>query len=233
MQCIALYHVRFEDLGAFAQPLATAGYRIDYRHAGAAPLSAEEWRDTPLIVILGGPIGVGDAAAYPWLAAEIEGIAQRLAQRRPTLGICLGAQLMAVAMGGQVLPGGGMEIGWSPLAIAADAGPLAQLRGVPVLHWHGDNIMPGAALLAEAHTPATPCQAFRLGRHALALQCHVEFEPARLEEWLVGHAVELRQAGVDLAQLRADTHRHGAALVPAGQAMLREWLRDLPQERAP
>lgn len=227
MKCIAVYHVRFEDLGTFSQPLATAGYQIDYRHAGAAPLTMAEWRDTDLIVILGGPIGVADAAAYPWLAAEIDGIAQRLAQHRPTLGICLGAQLMAVAAGGQVVPGGGMEIGWSQLAIAADAGALEQLRGVPVLHWHGDNIVPDSALLAEAHTPATPCQAFRLGRHALALQCHVEFEPARLEEWLVGHAVELRQAGVDLAQLRADTHQHGQKLVQAGQAMLQEWLQQL------
>lgn len=227
MKCIALYHVRFEDLGGFAQPLATAGYDIAYRHAGAAPLSIEEWRDTDLIVILGGPIGVGDVAAYPWLAAEIDGIAQRLAKRQPTLGICLGAQLMAVALGGQVLASGGMEIGWSPLAITADAGPLEHLRGVPVLHWHGDNIVPGAAVLAEAHTAATPCQAFRFGSHALGLQCHVEFDPAKLEEWLTGHAVELRQAGVDLTQLRADSRQHGPRLVQAGQALLQDWLREL------
>ena len=227
MHCIALYHVRFEDLGAFSLPLETAGYEIAYRHAGAAPLTAEEWRDTDLIVILGGPIGVGDVASYPWLAAEIDGIAQRLAARRSTLGICLGAQLMAVALGAQVQPSGGMEIGWSPLAITADVGPLEHLRGVPVLHWHGDNIVPGAALLPEAHTGATPCQAFRFGSHALALQCHVEFDPDMLEEWLTGHAVELRQAGVDLAQLRADTRRHGQQLVQAGQAMLRAWLREL------
>lgn len=226
MKCIALYHVRFEDLGAFAQPLIAAGYDIDYRHAGAAPLTIEEWRDTDLIVILGGPIGVGDMASYPWLAAEIDGIALRLAARRPTLGICLGAQLMAVAAGGQVVAGGGMEIGWSHLSIAPDAGPLAYLRGVPVLHWHGDNIVP-AALVAEASTPDTPCQAFRIDRHALALQFHAEFDPAMLEEWLVGHTVELRQAGVDLAQLRADTRQHGPKLVQAGQAMLRDWLKDL------
>lgn len=226
MKCIALYHVRFEDLGAFAQPLIAAGYDIDYRHAGAAPLTIEEWRDTDLIVILGGPIGVGDMASYPWLAAEIDGIALRLAARRPTLGICLGAQLMAVAAGGQVVAGGGMEIGWSQLSITADAGPLEHLRGVPVLHWHGDNIVP-AALVAEASTPDTPCQAFRIDRHALALQFHAEFDPAMLEEWLVGHTVELRQAGVGLTQLRADTRQHGPKLVQAGQAMLRDWLKNL------
>ena len=227
MKCIALYHMRFEDLGAFAAPLAAAGYDISYRHAGAAPLTAEEWRDTELVVILGGPLGVADAPAYPWLAAEIDGIALRLASRQPTLGICLGAQLMAVALGGQVVPGAGKEIGWSPLAIAPGAGPLEHLRGVPVLHWHGDNIVPGAALLAEAHTEPTPCQAFRIGTHALGLQCHVEFDPAMLEEWLTGHAVELRQAGVDLAQLRADTRQHGPRLVQAGQALLQDWLREL------
>ena len=178
-------------------------------------------------MILGGPIGVADVASYPWLAAEIDGIALRLAHRQPTLGICLGAQLMAVALGGQVLASGAMEIGWSPLAIAPGAGPLEQLRGVPVLHWHGDNIVPGAALLAEAHTGPTPCQAFRIGTHGLGLQCHVEFDPAMLEEWLTGHAVELRQAGADLAQLRADTRQHGQRLVQAGQALLQDWLREL------
>lgn len=230
MQCIALYHVRFEDLGSFAAPLRDAGYDIEYRHAGAAPLGPDAWRDADLVVVLGGPIGVNDRADYPWLAVTIDGLAQRLAQRRPTLGICLGAQLMAAALGGAVQRRAGaagasaMEIGWSALELAPDAGPLEALRGIPVLHWHGDNIVAPEGVASLAATPGTPCQAFAVGRHALALQFHAEFAAAALEEWLTGHAVELAHAAVDLQALRRDSARHGAALEQAGAALLRAWL---------
>jgi len=227
MNCIALYHVGFEDLGEFAGPLQAAGYSITYQHAGT-PLSETQWRETALIVVLGGPIGVNDTALYPWLADEIAGIKLRLQLERPLLGICLGAQLMAVALGGEVRGReAGKEIGWSPVEVAADAGPLAHLRGVPVLHWHGDNIHVPAAVAVTASTPGTPCQAFQVGRHALGIQFHVEFEPAALEHWMTGHAVELSHAGVDLAQLRADTQRYGAGLTQAGPVLMREWLAGL------
>jgi GMP synthase (glutamine-hydrolysing) len=230
MKCIALYHVRFEDLGSFAAALARAGYDIEYRHAGAAPLAPGEWRDADLVVVLGGPIGAGDIHAYPWLAGEIEGLKRRLALDRPTLGICLGAQLMALALGGAIQrrtdadgrPA--MEIGWSALDLPKGPQPLDALRGIPVLHWHGDNIVLPAAIGALAATPWTPVQAFAAGRHALALQFHGEFEAAALEEWLTGHAVELAHAGVDLHALREDSARHGRALAGAGAALLDQWL---------
>ena len=231
MKCLALYHVRFEDLGSFAEPLERAGYAIEYRHAGAAPLSLDEWRDAALVVVLGGPIGAGDAPAYPWLDAELAGLTLRLALHRPTLGICLGAQLMAVALGGRIVRRHGMEIGWSRLDVAPDAGPLDALRGIPVLHWHGDNIVPPEGSASLAATGGTPCQAFAVGSHALALQCHVEFAAAALEEWLTGHAVELAHAGTDLHALRAATVRHGRDLALAGTELLRRWLAGIhPQE---
>jgi GMP synthase (glutamine-hydrolysing) len=233
MKCLALYHVRFEDLGTFAAPLERAGYAIEYRHAGAAPLSADEWRDLDLVVVLGGPIGAGDAAAYPWLQAEIDGLAHRLALRRPTLGICLGAQLMAVALGGRIVRRHAPEIGWSRLDVAPDAGPLAALHGIPVLHWHGDNIVPPDSVASLAATDGTPCQAYAVGSHALALQCHAEFAAAALEEWLTGHAVELAHAGIDLHALRAATARHGRALALAGNDLLRRWLAGIQPKETP
>ncbi|WP_373991330.1 hypothetical protein [Duganella sp. BuS-21] len=69
MNCIALYHVGFEDLGTFAAPLEARGYRITYQHAGT-PLTEAQWRDTELVVVLGGPIGVNDTALYPWLTGH-------------------------------------------------------------------------------------------------------------------------------------------------------------------
>lgn len=223
MNCIALYHVAFENLGTFAAPLEARGYRIAYQHA-AQPLSPAQWRDTELIVVLGGPIGVNDTALYPWLAAEIEGIQLRLQLKRPILGICLGAQLMARALGGQVeARPAGKEIGWSTLDIDV-AGPLKHLLGVPLLHWHGDNISLPDGIQAIASTPGTPCQAFTVSNHALGIQFHAEFASHTLEEWLTGHAVELQHAGLDLQRLRDDTSRHAAGLARAGQAMITEWL---------
>lgn len=233
MNCIAVYHVPFEDLGTFAAPVIDHGYEVTYRHAGSAPLSEAEWRDTDLIIVLGGPIGANDTAAYPWLDAEIRGLQSRLKLKRPTLGICLGAQLMAVALGGKVMrrtvagDASAVEIGWSALKISAGAGLLERLRGVPVLHWHGDNIVLPKGMAPAAATEGTPCQAFHLETHALGIQFHAEFEAGALEQWLTGHAVELRHAGVDLGKLREETLRHGRALDLAGKALMRDWLSGL------
>lgn len=134
MTCIALYHVRFEDLGSFAAPIERASHAVAYRHAGASPLSDAEWTDTDLVVVLGGPIGIEDTGGYPWLQDELTGLARRLQLNKPTLGICLGAQLMARALGGGIARRTGedgapaMEIGWSALDLADDAGPLEALR---------------------------------------------------------------------------------------------------------
>jgi GMP synthase (glutamine-hydrolysing) len=229
MKCIAVYHLAFENLGSFAAPLVQRGYQLEYRHAGTDPLSPDEWARAELVVVLGGPIGVGDVAAYPWLAQELDGLRARLALRRPTLGVCLGAQLMAAALGGRVeRRAQGGEIGWSELALANAGSVLDPLVGLPVLHWHGDNIVPPPQAATLAATPGTPCQAFTVGEHALGLQFHAEFEGAQVEAWLVGHTVELGQAGIDLGQLRADSARHAAALERAGAAVLQSWLNGIP-----
>jgi GMP synthase (glutamine-hydrolysing) len=218
--------VLFEDLGLLDELLTQRGYEVAYLEAGVDPLTPALALEPELLVVLGGPIGVGDVERYPFLADEIAAIGARLDAGAPTLGICLGAQLMAAALGAEVAPTGRMELGFAPLTLT-DAGrdsALAELDGVPVLHWHGDAfaIPEGAVRLAE--TPGFPNQAFARGSAALALQFHPEVDPARLERWLIGHAGELAGADVDPRALRSDAAAHGEALTAAGGRMFGRWL---------
>lgn len=224
--CLVLRHVAFEDLGVFAAPLADRGFTLDVRQAGVDTVTPAEWLAADLVVVLGGPIGVCETATYPWLADEVAQLRTRVTARRPTVGVCLGAQLIAAALGQRVYPGRAKEIGWAPVTLspAGRAGPLAALDGLPVLHWHGDtfDLPEGAALLAS--TEVTPHQAFAVGDAVLGLQFHPEADPAAIEAWLIGHTAELNQARIDIPALRADTLRHGAAAAAAGRALMAAWL---------
>jgi GMP synthase (glutamine-hydrolysing) len=143
---VAIRHVGFEDLGAFAAPLQAAGYDVRYHDIGMD--DAAILGDPDLLVVLGGPIGAYDEDLYPFLTDEIALLAARLAARRPTLGLCLGAQLMARALGARVYPGRAKEIGFAPLILSDPGGLLSPLQNVPVLHWHGDTFdLPDGAVL--------------------------------------------------------------------------------------
>ena len=223
MRCVAVQHVAFEDLGVWEAEVIAHGYEVVYLDAGVddlAPLVAAD-----LTVVLGGPIGVGDLATYPFLEQEMHLLRERIEAGRPTIGVCLGAQLIAQAMGGHVAPGV-PEIGWGEVELqqGGAASGLVPLDGAPVLHWHVDAITPppGAAVLAS--TSATPCQAFALGS-AWGLQFHAEADGERIERWLVGHAVELAAHGVDVVALRERTAQVADRAAVAGVLLIRDWLR--------
>lgn len=227
---IAIRHVAFEGLGTFAPILAEHGYAVTVLDAGVDDLSAVGRDDPDLVVILGGPIGVGQTTSYPFLDEEIALAADRLARSRPTLGICLGSQIMAAALGSAVYPAQHKEIGWGPITLTEDgkASPLRHLSGAPVLHWHGDtfDLPSGSTLLCS--TDLCRNQAFAVGQHALGLQFHAEFDGHQIERWLIGHASELGTAGIDPRMLRSDTALHASSLAGAGTALVRDWLAALP-----
>nr|WP_294863825.1 glutamine amidotransferase [uncultured Pseudogulbenkiania sp.] len=233
MKCLALRHVAFEDLGVFDTVLKQFGYDVEYRQAGIDRMEADDWLSPDLLVVLGGPIGVYEQADYPWLGGEIDGVARRLTQGRPTLGICLGAQIMAAALGARVYPGRAKEIGWGAVSLSAagNLSSLSCLQEVPLLHWHGDtfDLPAGAQLLAS--TELTPHQAFAWGNNALALQFHPEVDGHLIEAWLIGHSGELQHAGLSVPELRAASHRFADHAARAGAAMLGAWLQQLGTTR--
>lgn len=225
-RCLAIRHVAFEDAGLLAPILAARGIDLKYVEAGVDSLGTEKLLQPDLLVVLGGPIGVYEAGAYPFLIEEIASLRTRIDAGRPTLGICLGTQLIAAALGARVAAGPAKEIGYAPLMLTEEGrrSVIVPLEDVAVLHWHGDNLElpPGAECLAS--TKSCPNQAFAIGKHVLGLQFHIETPPQALERWLIGHACELAQAGIDPGALRAQAAQYGASTAAAGRHVLEEWL---------
>ena len=231
---LVIRHLAFEDLGLFERTLKTAGYDIRYLEAGMDDLSWIEPLSPDLLIILGGPISANDDAVYPFLEDELEILTTRLNNDAPTLGICLGAQLMARALGAKVYPAAEKEIGWSGLQLteAGMTSPLKHLsdKNTPVLHWHGETFdMPdGAERLAS--TDAVPNQAFSWKKKCLALQFHPEVSVHGMERWFIGHHCEIENTpGVSVEKLRADTQTYAYAMDAYACAFLEDWLSSLNQ----
>jgi GMP synthase (glutamine-hydrolysing) len=224
--CLAVRHVAFEDLGLLGPLVSARGYEIRYHDAGIERFDAGTLIGPDLVIVLGGPIGVYECEIYPFVTDEIAAVAARLHANKPILGICLGAQMMAAALGARVAPGPVKEIGYAPLALTAAgrSSVLAPLGASPVLHWHGDNCDLPAGCERLASTAHCPVQAFSRTPAQLALQFHLETDPARLEAWLVGHTVELGKAGIDPRKLRDEARKLGPTLREAGTKVLSGWL---------
>jgi GMP synthase (glutamine-hydrolysing) len=230
---VAVRHVPFEDLGILEPLLGERGYCARYLDVGIDAVEDAAFRDADLLVILGGPIGVGDVDRYPFLAEEIRAIAGRLERGLPTLGVCLGAQLVARALGAEVTATGRVEIGYAPLTLTADGrdSVLAALGDTPVLHWHGDQFAVPEAAIRLAETPGFPNQAFAWGPAVLGLQFYLEADHTRIERWLIGHAHEIATHRLDPRGLRADARRYGGQLTARARLVFHAWLDQLGPSR--
>ncbi|MCI4679515.1 glutamine amidotransferase [Rhodoblastus acidophilus] len=224
--CLVIRHVAFEGLGVLASLLTNLDFEIRCFDAGLEPFPVADMQSCDLLVVLGGPIGVYQVEDYPWLIVETAAIGERLRAQKPTLGICLGAQLMAASLGARVDPGQAKEIGYAPLSLTPTglASVLAPFANEPVLHWHGDNFDLPRGSVRLAFTQACPNQAFAIENYALGLQFHLEVDPDALESWLIGHAVELSAAGVRPATLRKQAALHGAETAARGMEVIARWL---------
>lgn len=180
MRISVLQHVPFEGPAAIAQWAERRGYPLALSRLYAGePLPALD--DFDRLVVMGGPMSVGDTDAYPWLVGERALIAEAVAEGKSIVGVCLGAQLIAAALGARVYRNAHKEIGWLPIRLTEPARALDLCDGLPseqtVFHWHGDTfeLPPGAVHLAESEGCAH--QAFLVDDRVLALQFHLESTP--------------------------------------------------------
>jgi GMP synthase (glutamine-hydrolysing) len=220
-------HVACEDLGTFAEVLASRGFHIAYVRLFAGDTIPDDWSEARALVFLGGPMSVNDESTHAYLAPEKIFIRDALARQMPVLGVCLGAQLLAVAAGSRVYPGARPEIGWEPVSLTMEGrqdpvlSPLAQLAAA--FHWHGETFDLPRGATRLAFSALTMNQAFRVGRSAYGLQFHLEVDTAMIESWQHAYPNDL---GPDptrtVHRIGADTALYAGPLrVAAAEAMNR------------
>jgi GMP synthase-like glutamine amidotransferase len=224
---IVLRHAPHVPIGSLEQVLARAGVP-----QVSVDLFAEIPASLPLhqaagLVILGGPMNVDEADAHPFLLPELDWIREAVDRELPTLGICLGAQLLAKALGKRVFRNPVKEIGWYEVELlpAAHDDRLFGGRGPveTVFQWHGDtfDLPDGAVHLARGRSCSS--QAFRVGRSAYGVQFHVEMTPELIDEWLEEPHFSAEVAAleyIDPAAIRAQIPERIGAMDSFSQCLL-------------
>ena len=184
---VAIQHVSYEDPGLIAQCALRRGIELQLCHPyRGEPLPS--WDEIDGLVVMGGPMGVSDTSEHPYLTHETELIAAMVRAGHPLLGVCLGAQLMAHALGAAVYRGARAEIGFGSVSLtqAGREDPVLGNLGLevlPVMHWHQDTFDLPEGALWLARSDLYPHQAFRLGERAYGLQFHLEVDRDLARSW--------------------------------------------------
>ena len=180
-----LMHVPFEGPAIITDWIGKRNHILKYtRFYEGDPLP--DASSVEMLVIMGGPMNVFDFHIHPWMQDEIEWVTSYISTGKPVLGICLGAQIIAAALGVEVHPGKHREIGWHNLQFLPSLGDYRIWQDLPatrkVFHWHGDTfpIPKGATRIASSH--AFPNQGFIYNNRVLALQFHLEVTPASVKD---------------------------------------------------
>lgn len=205
MRALVVQHVACEGPGLLEDVLCRKGWVLDVRcmeTPGATLPESPAAYDA--LIILGGPMGADEEETFPYLFQVQELIKKAVSLRLPTLGICLGGQLIARALGANVRPNPVKEIGWYPVRLTPAGRVVPLFAGMPpefdVFQWHEDtfSLPDGAFLLARGETcinQAFVYGAFTRGGYAWALQFHLEVTPEMIEEWARVYADELAAFG--------------------------------------
>ena len=217
MKIHSLEHQSYEGPGRIADWAQARGHTLARTalYAGELPPPPE---DFDLLVVMGGSMNIYQHRDHPWLVGEKRFLAEVLAAGKPVLGICLGAQLLADALGGKVFQNAEKEIGWWPVRVFDRSAPFATFpETLTVMHWHGDtfSLPPGARGVADSAGCAQ--QAFVHGDRVVGLQFHLEQGPVNVAELADACAAELTparyvQTRAQLAELQPGFAETDAAL---------------------
>ena len=227
---LVFQHVPYEPLGTLDPLLKQAGFRIRYVNFGRNPDERPALDGYAALIILGGPMNADNTGAFPHLTTELELIQEALARDMSILGICLGAQLLAKALGGKILAGAGREIGWHSVDVtqAGQDDPVLSTFGQQseVFQWHDDviELPPGTQHLAGSDN--CPVQAFRHGEHAYGFQFHLEVDGALIERWLTipQHQSEFADGVVDPEQIRGRIEESIEPLISLSNSTFGRWI---------
>jgi GMP synthase (glutamine-hydrolysing) len=222
-----LQHHPAENLGAIADALESAALAWQYvRVFDGQPVPAD-MKGAGGLIVMGGPESVYQLDRYPYLRGEMALIESALKAGRPVLGVCLGSQLLAAALGANVRRAAHKEIGWYPVRLRVEAKDDRLLRGLPdefvACHWHSDIFDLPAGAVSLASSELTELQAFRHGDNAWGLLFHAEMTQ-RIVTALVGEFDDgLKRVGIDGDEILASAPRHLAALNKIGETIFSRW----------
>ncbi|HUL02041.1 MAG TPA: gamma-glutamyl-gamma-aminobutyrate hydrolase family protein [Gemmatimonadales bacterium] len=223
---IVVQHVPQEPPGAIGDALAAAGVSTRFVRPYARDPVPTELDGAGGLVVMGGPMGVYEADRHPFLRDELGLIEAALRHDVPVLGVCLGSQLLAAALGADVRPSGRQEIGWYPVRLSRETKGDALWTGVEpefvAYHWHGDVFELPKSAVSLASSDLTTHQAFRSGR-AWGLLFHIEVSRGIVQGMVGAFAEELRRHGLDGQSILRDCERYLPALERVRTTVFERW----------
>ncbi|HET6464118.1 MAG TPA: gamma-glutamyl-gamma-aminobutyrate hydrolase family protein [Nitrospiria bacterium] len=226
-EVVAIQHIPCETLGTLADALGAAGISFDVVRTFEGQTVPNTIKGFGGLIILGGPMGVYEQDRYPFLRQEIRLIEEALRQDKPLLGVCLGSQLLAAALGAPVTKGESKEIGWHPISLkpAAMQDPLWAEMGPSFVayHWHGDVFELPFGAVSLASSEKTPHQAFRYGRSAYGVLFHMEVTERIIKEMVKTFQEELQSENLDGIGIVQQAPKHLPRLGDIGKSVFTRW----------
>jgi len=230
-----LQHTACETLGTIADALEAEALAWQYVRVFEGKPVPREMGDAGGLIVMGGPMGVYEQDRYPHLKDELRLIEAALKAGKPVLGVCLGSQLLAAALGAVVRKGPHKEIGWYRVRLS-DAAAADRLwnnapREFMALHWHGDVFDLPAGAVNLAASELTAHQAFRYGNSAYGLLFHLEMTGEMIAAMAAAFGDELHEAGGNASRLAAQTAANCGRLEAIGETVFTRWARLVHEAR--
>jgi GMP synthase (glutamine-hydrolysing) len=227
MRVWVLQHIHCETLGTIAAALDAKGIAPHYVRSFEGQTVPKDMDDALGLIIMGGPMGVYELDRYAFLRDEMLLIEQALKANKPILGVCLGSQLLASALGAEVKKGKSKEIGWYPVTLS-EAGHSDPLwTGVDpsfmAYHWHGDIFDLPRGALSLASSALTRCQAYRYGANAYGFLFHMEVTADMIAAMVQTFRDELLEQGITGQSVVEPAKQHLPKLQEIGAAVFQAW----------